>query len=70
MASFTAYEYNGLFYTILSNKDKCKDKTRLVTPITALPAPAWVKVSLTGSLMRALTTRVSSSGPREQVAEY
>ena len=36
----------------------------------ALPAPPRVKVALTGSLIRALTTRTSSSGPMEQVVEY
>ena len=47
-----------------------RDISRGVSPVPALPAAARVKDSLTGSLIRAFTTRLSSSGPREQVAEY
>ena len=35
-----------------------------------LPAPPWLKLAETGSLMRAATTRPASSAPREQVVEY
>ena len=39
-------------------------------PGPTLSAAPLVKEALTGSLIRALTTSASSSGPREQVAEY